>query len=66
VLGRDRTAVAIGDPAREIVATAGSIVGTVVVVGMRGADDTPPGSLGSVVRELLTRAPMPVIAVNAV
>jgi nucleotide-binding universal stress UspA family protein len=66
VLGRDRTAVAVGDPAREIVAAAASIAGTVVVVGMRGADDTPPGSLGSVVRELLTRAPMPVIAVNAV
>jgi nucleotide-binding universal stress UspA family protein len=66
VLGRHRTEVAIGDPAREIAAIAGSIAGTVVVVGVRGADDTPRGSIGSVVRELFTRAPMPVIAVNGV
>jgi nucleotide-binding universal stress UspA family protein len=66
VPGRDRTEVVTGDPAREIAATAASIAGTVVVVGMRGADDTPPGSIGSVVRELITRAPVPVIAVNAV
>jgi nucleotide-binding universal stress UspA family protein len=65
VLGRDRTEVAAGDPAREIVATAASVPGTVVVVGMRGAEDTPPGSIGSVVRELIARAPLPVIAVNA-
>lgn len=64
VLGRDRTEVTIGDPAREIAATAAAVPGTVVVVGMRGADDTPVGSIGSVARELLNRAPMPVIAVN--
>jgi nucleotide-binding universal stress UspA family protein len=65
VLGRDRTEVAVGDPAREIAATAASVAGTIVVVGMRGADEAPPGSIGSVVRELLTRAPIPVLAVNA-
>jgi nucleotide-binding universal stress UspA family protein len=66
VLGRDRTEIAVGDPAREIAATAAAVTGTIVVAGMRGADEAPLGSIGSVVRELLTRAPMPVIAVNAV
>jgi len=66
VLGRDRTEVAAGDPAREIAAIAASVVGTMVVAGMRGADEAPPGSIGSVVRELLTRAPIPVLAVNAI
>jgi nucleotide-binding universal stress UspA family protein len=36
-----------------------------VVVGMRGADGAPSGSVGSVARELLTRGPLPVLAVNA-
>jgi nucleotide-binding universal stress UspA family protein len=31
---------------------------------MRGGDDAPIGSIGSVARELLTRAPLPVLAVN--
>jgi hypothetical protein len=66
VLGRDRTEVVVGDAAREIAATAATVPGTIVVAGLRGADDAPPGSVGSVVRELLTRAPIPVIAVNAV
>lgn len=62
--GRDRTEVAMGDPAREITAVASSGAATLVVVGMRGADDTPIGSIGSVARELLTRAPLAVLAVN--
>jgi len=64
VRGRDRTEVAMGDPAREITACARSSEATLVVVGMRGADDAPIGSIGSVARELLTRAPVPVLAVN--
>jgi nucleotide-binding universal stress UspA family protein len=60
----DRTEVTIGDPAREITAIARSSEATLVVVGMRGADDAPPGSIGSVTRELLTRASLPVLAVN--
>lgn len=64
VPGRDRIEVVMGDPAREIAATAASIPATLVVAGMRGADGAPPGSIGSVVRELLTRAPIPVLAVN--
>jgi nucleotide-binding universal stress UspA family protein len=61
---RDRTVVRMGDPVREITATASAVTSTLVVVGMRGADGAPPGSVGSVARELLTRAPMPVLAVN--
>lgn len=60
----DRVEVTTGDPAREITATAMSLASPVVVVGMRGADDAPRGSVGSVARELLTRAPVPVLAVN--
>lgn len=65
VLGRDATEVATGDPAREIVRTAVERGSSLVVVGMRGADDAPQGSIGSVARELLTRGPIPVLAVNA-
>jgi len=64
--GADRVEVAVGDPAREIAATAAAHGSPLVVVGQRGADDAPPGSLGSVARELLTRAPMPVLAVSDV
>jgi len=64
VPGRDRTQVATGDPAREIAAIAASMPATLVVAGMRGADGAPLASIGSVVRELLTRAPVPVLAVN--
>ena len=64
VLGRNRTEVAMGDPAREITTYARSSDAALVVVGMRGADDAPTGSIGSVARELLTRAPVPVLAVN--
>lgn len=61
----DATEVATGDPAREIVRTAMERGPSLIVVGMRGADDAPPGSIGSVARELLTRGPVPVLAVNA-
>jgi nucleotide-binding universal stress UspA family protein len=64
VVGRDSTEVAIGDPAREIVATAADRESPLVIVGLRGADEAPRGSVGSVARELLTRGPMPVLAVN--
>jgi nucleotide-binding universal stress UspA family protein len=54
----------MGDPAREITAIARSTEPALVVVGLRGADDVPPGRTGSVARELFTRAPVPVLAVN--
>jgi nucleotide-binding universal stress UspA family protein len=62
----DGTAIAVGDPAREIVRTAMEHEAPLVVVGVRGADEAPPGSIGSVTRELLTRAALPVLAVNAI
>ena len=65
-VGRLSTEIAIGDPAREIVRTAMDSEAPLVVVGLRGADEAPAGSLGSVARELLTRGPMPVLAVNVV
>jgi len=61
---RDRTEVAMGDPAREITAFARSNNATLIVVGKRGFDDAPVGSIGSVARELLTRAPVAVLAVS--
>ena len=60
---RDVTEIAIGDPAREIVRAAMERGTSLVVVGKRGADDAPAGSVGSVARELLTRGPMPVLAI---
>jgi nucleotide-binding universal stress UspA family protein len=66
VIGRDTTEIAIGDPAREIVRAAMQRESPLVVVGLRGADDSPPGSIGSVARELLTRGPMPVLAINVI
>ena len=65
VLGRDTTEVMTGDPAREIVRAAMERGSSLVVVGMRGADEAPQGSIGSVARELFTRGPIPVLAVNA-
>jgi nucleotide-binding universal stress UspA family protein len=56
--------IALGDPAREIVGSAETRSRPLIVVGARGADLAPRGSLGSVARELLTRAPMPVLAVQ--
>ena len=67
----DRTAaqhqarVAIGDPAREIMAAARALGAAMVIVGKRGEDASPIGSVGSVARELLAAAPVPVLAVDA-
>lgn len=65
-LSRDRMEVTIGDPARELTRASTPNDQTLVVVGMRGADGAPVGSVGSVARELLTRGTMPVLAVNGV
>jgi nucleotide-binding universal stress UspA family protein len=54
----------VGDPAREIASVALEYGSALVVVGKRGADGAPLGSIGSVARELLTRAPVPVLAVS--
>jgi nucleotide-binding universal stress UspA family protein len=59
-----RLAVPTGDPAREITEPAGRRGASLVVVGKRGADGAPPGSLGSVARELVARCPVPVLAVE--
>jgi nucleotide-binding universal stress UspA family protein len=59
-----RMRVAIGDPAREIIATAEQHEAPLIVVGKRGDDDAPEGAIGSVARELLGRAPFPVLAVS--
>jgi nucleotide-binding universal stress UspA family protein len=56
----------VGDPVREVTAAAMENERSLVVVGMRGADSAPVGSVGSVARELLTRAPMPVLVVNGI
>jgi nucleotide-binding universal stress UspA family protein len=55
---------AVGDPAREIVAAGLAHGSGLLVVGKRGADDAPVGSLGSVARELLATSPLPVLAVE--
>jgi nucleotide-binding universal stress UspA family protein len=57
-------AVLTGDAGREIMELAGRLGAPMIVVGRRGADGAPPGSIGSVVRELLTRAEWPVLAVE--
>jgi nucleotide-binding universal stress UspA family protein len=62
--GLVRVKTTVGDPAREIAAVALEYGSTLVVVGKRGADGAPVGSIGSVARELLTRAPVPVLAVS--
>lgn len=59
-----RLTLAVGDPAREIVAAAVARGGGLLVVGKRGADESPVGSLGSVARELLAKSPVPVLAVD--
>ncbi|MEO6526773.1 MAG: universal stress protein [Gemmatimonadaceae bacterium] len=59
-----RFEVAVGDPTSEIVGTALGRGAPLVVVGQRGADGAPAGSLGSVTRELLTRAPLAVVSVG--
>jgi nucleotide-binding universal stress UspA family protein len=54
----------VGDAAREIVAAGVLHGGGVLVVGKRGADETPVGSLGSVARDLLATSPLPVLAID--
>ncbi len=65
-LAGERVDLANGDPAREIAAFAVGRGQSLVVVGRQGADGAPLGSLGSVARELLTRAPVPVLAVRGI
>jgi nucleotide-binding universal stress UspA family protein len=55
---------AVGDAAREIVASGIRHGGGVLVVGKRGADESPVGSLGSVARDLLATSPLPVLAID--
>jgi nucleotide-binding universal stress UspA family protein len=57
--------VALGDPAREVAAFATTHAAPLIVIGVRGSDLAPRGSLGSVARELLSRSPVPVLAVQA-
>lgn len=59
-----RLTLAVGDPAREIVAAGIAHGGGVLVVGKRGADESPVGSIGSVARELLATSPLPVLAID--
>jgi nucleotide-binding universal stress UspA family protein len=59
-----RIVVAVGEPARETIAAATSFEASLIVLGKRGQDDAPQGSIGSVAREVLTRAPIPVLAVE--
>lgn len=63
-ISRERSEIAVGDARREIISTGLAAGAPLIVTGMRGADGAVPGSIGSVVRELLTRAPVPVLAVN--
>ena len=56
--------VSVGDAAREIAAAAASRQSPLLVVGLRGADGAPVGSIGSVARELLARASVPVLAIT--
>lgn len=65
IVAHDSVTLASGDPTREILRTAVGHDAPMVVLGLRGADDAPHGSLGSVARELLMRGPMPVLAVDA-
>jgi nucleotide-binding universal stress UspA family protein len=65
-VARESTEILMGDAAREIVLASMARGLSLLVVGMRGADEAPAGSVGSVARELISRAPMPVLAVNAV
>lgn len=53
-----------GNPAREIILHAEHNAPALIVVGKRGADGAPAESLGSVARELLTRASSAVLAVG--
>jgi nucleotide-binding universal stress UspA family protein len=66
VIGRDSIEVAMGDPACEITRVVTERKASLLVIGRRGADEAPAGSIGSVARELLMRAPVPVLAVNGI
>jgi nucleotide-binding universal stress UspA family protein len=57
--------VSSGDPARELMRMAKQFALDLLVVGKQGADGAPPGSLGSVARDLLSRSEWPVLAVEA-
>jgi len=63
---RERAEIAVGDAPREIISAGLAAGAPLIVAGMRGADGAVPGSIGSVVRELLTRAPVPVLAVSGI
>lgn len=55
---------AVGDVAREIVSAGIAHGGGVLVLGKRGADEAPVGSLGSVARDLLATSPLPVLLID--
>lgn len=61
--GADALAV-MGEPGREILRNAARLGAGLLVIGKRGADRAPLGSLGSVARHVLTRSPCPVLAVE--
>lgn len=53
-----------GHPAREIIAAMQEHNAPLIVAGKRGDDGAPIGSIGSVARGLLSRAPVPVLAID--
>jgi nucleotide-binding universal stress UspA family protein len=59
-----RLAIPVGDAAREIAGFAARRGPSLVVLGKRGADEAPAGSLGSVARELLLRGSVSVLALD--
>jgi nucleotide-binding universal stress UspA family protein len=60
-----RLAAPVGDAARAIGEVASEYGPSLVVVGKRGADEAPRGSLGSVARDLVKRGVAPVLALDA-
>jgi nucleotide-binding universal stress UspA family protein len=63
-VSRERSEIAVGDARGEIISSSLAAGAPLIIAGMRGADGAVIGSVGSVIRELLTRAPVPVLAVN--
>ena len=59
-----RLAIPVGDAAREIAGFAARRGPSLVVLGKRGADEAPAGSLGSVARELVLRGSVSVLALD--
>jgi nucleotide-binding universal stress UspA family protein len=59
-----RVAVCVGDAEHEIVRAAAAPEVGLLVIGKRGSDGAPAGSIGSVARDVLRRAPCPVLAVD--